>query len=30
MVNKGRKRLTELLGDKEKLEQLINDIKSQL
>ena len=30
IVNKARKRLTELLGDNEKLEQLINEIKSQL
>jgi hypothetical protein len=30
VVNKGRKRLRELLGNNEKLEQLLNDIKSQL
>jgi hypothetical protein len=30
IVNKARKRLTELLGDNEKLEQLINEIKHQL
>ncbi|CAF3076197.1 unnamed protein product [Rotaria sp. Silwood2] len=30
MVNKGRKRLIELLGDAEKFETLINDIKHQL
>ncbi|CAF1313081.1 unnamed protein product [Rotaria sordida] len=30
VVNKGRKRLIELLGDTEKLERLINDIKHQL
>jgi hypothetical protein len=30
VVTKGRKRLTELLGDNGKLEQLFNDIKSQL
>ena len=30
IVNKTRKRLTELLGDNGKLEQLINEIKSQL
>ncbi|CAF4064370.1 unnamed protein product [Adineta steineri] len=30
MVNKARKRLTELLGDNGKLELLINEIKSQL
>jgi len=30
IVSKARKRLTELLGNNEKLEQLINDINSQL
>ncbi|CAF1087603.1 unnamed protein product [Didymodactylos carnosus] len=30
IVNKGKKRLMELLGDTGKLEQLINDIKNQL
>jgi len=30
VVNKGKKRLTELLGDNGKLEQLLNNIKSQL